>query len=167
MAGGGQLGVALWRRIASSAAADGKFKAIDVAKARRCCKFVGVGASGSYTEHYRCAAAELANCGRYEVSDWVMVSCNGKRDDRYSPVDEHGLLRDVYATELRLAALAGATVVADTLTNRSNGYNIGELELAAALTAELGYSEDPPESGVWRVTAAACGHVVTGGGPRL
>ncbi len=165
MASGAQL-PALWRRIASSAAAEGKFKVIDVAKARCCGKFVGRGASGSYTEHYRHAAGELANCGRYEASDWVMVSCNGKRDDRYSPVDEHGLLRDIYATELHLVAQAGATVVADTLTNRSNGYNIGELELAKALRAELGYSEDPPESGVWRATAAACS-CATIGRPRL
>ena len=81
-------------------------------------------------------------------------------------MDEYGLLRDLYATELQLAAQAGATVVADTLTNRSNGYKIGELELAEALTTELGYSEDPPESGVWRAAAAACSRPAPGR-PRL
>ena len=156
----------LWRRIASSAAAESKFKAIDVAKARLCTKFVGRGVAGSYTEHYRSAAGELANCGRYDASDWVMVSCNGQRDDRFSPVNQHGRLRDVYATELRLAALAGSTLVADTLTNRSNGYNIGELELATALVTELGYFEDPPESGVWHAAAVASDDC-SGGCPRL
>ena len=92
-----------------------------------------------------------------------MVSCNGKRAERFSPIDEQGLLRDVYGTELRLAALAGATVVADTLADRSNGYNIGEQELAEALSAELGYAEEPAGSGVWR--AAACGR--PGSAPRL
>ena len=77
-------------------------------------------------------------------------------------MDEYGLLRDVYATELRLAAQAGATVVADTLTNRSNGYKIGELELAEALRTELGYSEDLQDSGVWRAAAAACSCVAPG-----
>ena len=88
-----------------------------------------------------------------------MVSCNGERAERFSPVDDKGLLRDVYRTELRLAALAGATVVADRLADRSNGYNSGELELAEALSAELGYVEEPPESGVWRRSGS--------GGPRL
>lgn len=155
----------LWRRIAASAAAEGKFKAIDVAKARHCTKFVGRGAAGSYTEHYRSAAGALANCGHYEAGDRVMVSSNGKREDRYSPVDRHGRLRDVYATELRLAAMAGSTIVADTLSDRNNGYNIGELELAAALQSELRYFEDPPESGVWHAPAAA-GDCASAG-PRL
>jgi hypothetical protein len=155
----------LWRRIAASAAAEGKFKAIDVAKARLCTCFIGFGAAGSYTEHYREAAGELANCGNYKSTDWVMVSCNGQRDDRYSPLGANGRLRSIYAEQLALVAEAGATVVADTLAARSNGYNIGELELAEALSKELGFIEEPPDSGVWRQDLAATAGA--GATPRL
>ena len=146
----GSAQLLLWQRIARSGASDGKFKAIDIAKAKCCGKFVGYGAKGSYTAHYAVAAAELANCGWYVATDWVMVSTNGKREDRYSPVDSNGQLRGVYGSELRLAAAAGATLVADTLPARSNGYNIGEEELAIALREELGCEEHPPESGIWQ-----------------
>lgn len=139
----------LWRRIAASGANEGKFKALDVNKARRCTKFIGDGVAGSFTACYRDAAAELANTGDYAMGDWVMVSANGKRDDRYSPLDASGKLRGVYAIELALAAAAGATLVADTLPARSNGYNVGEEELAGVLQGELVFLEQPPESGVW------------------
>ena len=138
----------LWQRIAASAAPDGKFKDVDIAKARQCTRFVGYGSPGSFTEHYRAAAGDLANSGCYSTADVVMVSVNGKRDDRYSPLDEGGALRGVYKTELRLAAAAGARLVADTLAARTNGYNVGEEELASRLTAELGYTERG-DSGVW------------------
>jgi hypothetical protein len=140
----------LWQRIAASAAPAGKFKELDILKARRCTKFVGRGAPGSFTEHFRSAAGDLANCSQYSAADTVMVSVNGRRDGRLSPVDSvSGHLRGVYARELWLAAHAGASVVADTLQARTNGYNVGEEELAVALAGELGYREHG-DSGVWR-----------------
>jgi hypothetical protein len=61
----------LWERLEASDVPAGKFKELDVRKARKCTRFVGAGAPGSYTELYRTAAKELANCGRYTPEDTV------------------------------------------------------------------------------------------------
>ena len=45
--------------------------------------------------------------------------------------------------------------MADRMQERTNGYNLGEAELAAALAAQLGYEELEPGAGVWQPRGAA------------
>ena len=64
-----------------------------------------------------------------------------------------GFLTGLYRDELLPAAAAGVSFMTDRETDRNNGYNVGELEIAAALQRECGYTEDRDDeggTGVWR-----------------
>jgi len=83
----------------------------------------------------------------------VYVSVNGDREGRVRPVNAKGLLTGVYRDEILLAAASGVILVTDRETDRENGYNIGELEIAAALEKECNYLEEQDEfggKGVWK-----------------
>ena len=77
------------------------------------------------------------------------MSVNGGAAGRVACV-EHGALSAAYRL-LEAVTAKGATIVADTLQDRSHGYNLGEQELAHWLTrlARHRYHEVHVGDGVW------------------
>lgn len=117
------------------------YAAKDQLKANQATKFIGVGSPSSSTEAYRKAYAEhnLANCGEYTSDDVVFISIEGNRTGRVK-FDRN---------EVSAALSAGATLLTDTLQNRSRPYNVGERELAFFLRTRR-YKEQPAGSGIWK-----------------
>ncbi|KAK3280314.1 hypothetical protein CYMTET_11844 [Cymbomonas tetramitiformis] len=144
---------ALWERFAASGVEDSPAKLVDVERARKCSKFVGMGSWGSRTEQYRIAAGTLANCSEYSSEEFVMVTADTEGPERV-PVTTEGALAGVYAMQLRMATQAGATIVAAPREMREIESNIGERELAEALQSELGYVEIE-ETGMWQPSGKA------------
>mmetsp|Transcript_15811 Transcript_15811/g.26692 ORF Transcript_15811/g.26692 Transcript_15811/m.26692 type:complete len:209 (+) Transcript_15811:1-627(+) len=148
----------LWERIEGSEALNSPFKANDVRKSKECVKYIGDGSAGSYTDQYRRAVGELGNTSKYKKEDRVYISVNGDRPGRVLACDSKGYLTGVYRDEILIAAATGVTFVTDRQSDRENGYNIGELEIARALERECGYKELRDEyggMGVWKPKAEA------------
>lgn len=108
----------------------------DINKFKDCTKLIARG-SGS-TGLYARVCAHICNKGSYKASDRVAVSVNGNRPDR----------KDVNYLELDRALEANATIVTDTLSDRSRPYNVGERNLAEYLTNN-NYS-DSKGVGIWK-----------------
>lgn len=104
----------------------------DLKKISAANKFIGFGEPSSSTEKYRKRFGTAANTGDYTHTDRVFVSINGTRPNRV------GI--EAYREEIKKAADAQVTFIADTAANRKRAYNLGERELAALLE-ELGYVE--------------------------
>jgi len=108
----------------------------DQAKAVRCTKFIGRGSANSSTRAYAIAAGSLANSGRYDETDVVMISAEGNRRGRQAPD----------FAEINRAVGARASFVTDNQYDRSRSYNLGEREVVSFLAAR-GYVETRP--GFW------------------
>ena len=113
-----------------------KYAEKDQRKANQCNKFIGRGSVRSSTHAYAIAFGANANCGHYFPDDVVMLSVEGDRYGRKS-IDSH---------ELKLALVAGATIITDTYPDRQRPYNVGERE-AVYYLLEHKYQERQP--GIW------------------
>lgn len=121
----------------------------DARKAELMTQFIGEGAAGTSTADYAQWAGDKANTGKYEASDTVFVSVNGKRAGR-TPLFVDGKLNGAFQN-LAKAVAAKATILADNAEHRGRGFNVGEQELATWLTTN-GYVETPGkgiEPSVW------------------
>lgn len=101
----------------------------DVAKAKACDWFIGIGSAGSSTDSYMEQYGERANELYYPMYDSdtkakrVFVSLNGKRPNRV-PFSE---IKDY----VDAAIGHGMTLVCDNTYHANRAYNVGEREFAA------------------------------------
>lgn len=105
-------------------------------------KFIGYGAKGSSTDRYRKYFNNMANTGKYNSTDIIFVSINGKRPNRI------GI--EAYKNELTTAIKAGVTFVTDNPENRNRNYNIGEREIANFLRKNNYYEEIKEHFSLWK-----------------
>lgn len=108
----------------------------DQEKSDRASCFIGRGSPASSTRKYMLAWGLLANKGSYSPEDVVFISAEGARGGRLDP--------DL--VEISLACKAGASMVTDTLHDRTRAYNVGERQVANFLLSQ-GYVETEP--GFW------------------
>jgi hypothetical protein len=132
----------------------------DAKKAESATQFIGTGSPKSSTAIYAKLFDKFANTGNYKPEDKVFVSLNGgNSSDRVSIKKPNG---KAVLELLKKAVAAGSTIIADNATNRSNGYNTGELELVEFLSSkEVGYAETNGD-GIWKPVKAASKGVTYG-----
>lgn len=111
----------------------GPYTAKDQRKWDAANKFIGRGSSFSSTNSYAKALGDAANCGWYVSTDVVFISAEGARKNRREPD----------FNEIKLACDAGCVFITDDIANRTRSYNVGERQVAKALT-QHGYKEVQP-----------------------
>ena len=108
----------------------------DQLKANQANKFIGLGSERSSTNAYRIAYGNMANTGKYNITDVVFISAEGNRNGRLKPP----------YNELDKAIKVHVTFITDKYADRQRPYNIGEREVAAYLMSK-GYVEHL--DGIW------------------
>ena len=115
-------------------------------------EFIGQGHKKSSTRQYKEMFESIgrANTGAYTDKSVIVVSVNGKNDNRIRIKNEFDEIAGVYKN-IDKAIKAGSIIIADTETSISKSkYNIGEEELAIYMESKGYIRTNRKEAGVWQ-----------------